>query len=300
MATLFSVTVGKNYQMKHILYVISILILKTSFCQVRQVNIDSLENHINTNFTKVQDQKHLMESFSVFESKDKSEAVHIYMGSLNNPSEYIGLCVIYYKFDSLHRVTSIEGWNSKGEPSYWDFAPLSTFQYVDYSNSNLIKKLQQIIPDFNSSFATFTIIIEQEIHNDSNSMYNQTNYRISSSGNKWKLRYYSNPTKGIRTVCDSTWFVLKHMDSTNHIDSEYFIGLDTLLIDGNHTCSSFYSEFALSFNDEELPPKYCIAKKYTEGMKREIKYFDKKNKLVYTKTISSGPIPIFGRSHESE
>lgn len=241
-----------------------------------------------------------MESFSVFESLDKSEAVHIYFDSLNNPSEYIGLCAIYYKFDSLHRVTSIEGWNSKGEPSYWDSAPLSTFQYVDYSNSNFIKKLQQTVPDFNSSFATFTMIIEREIHNDSNNMHNQTNYRINSSDNKWQMRYYSKPTKGIRTVCDNAWFVLRHMDSANHIDSEYFIGLDTTLTDGNHTCSSFYSEFALSSNDEKLPPKYCIARKFTEGMKCEIKYFDKRNKLVYTKTISSGPMPIFNNSDEGE
>ena len=93
----------------------------------------------------------MMDSFSVFESMDNSEAVHIYFDSLNNPDEYIGLCTIYYKYDSLNRVTSIEGWNSKGEPYYWDFAPLTKFQYLDYSNSIFIKKLQQTVSDFNSS-----------------------------------------------------------------------------------------------------------------------------------------------------
>lgn len=278
--------------MKLIFYFISILVLQTSFCQVRKVGIDSLVNHANQNFIKGQDKEYLMESFTVFENIDNSEAIHIYFDSLNNPNEYIGLCAVYYTYDSLHRVTSIEGWNRQGEPSYWDFPPLTTFQYEDYSNSMLIKKLRQAVPDFNSSFSSFTRTIVEEIYNDSESKYNKTNFRITSSDKKWTMRYYSKPTKGIRTVCDNTWFVLQHLDSTNQIDAEYFIGLDTTLIDGSHTCSSLYSQLAVVANIEELPPKYSIARKYKEGMKREIKYFDKRNNLVYVRIISTGPIPF--------
>lgn len=267
-------------------YIFNLLVLffvNTCFSQVREIDIDSLVNYVNTNFKKQQDVQYLMKFFSAYENSDGSEAVHIYFDSINTPSEYIGLCAVYYKFDSLQRITSIEGWSSKGEPTYWDYPPLTRFYYIDYSEFLLIKKLQKTVPDFIfSDSTTFTMTVSEEIYPDSYKNFNRINYRIVSSDGRWSMEYYAKPELGIQYVCDSAWFVLQHRNSDKIVDVEYFIGMDTMLIDGNHACNYPYS--VLAINSKPSPRNsiihYSIAKKYKEGNKRGVRYYNRRNELA--------------------
>lgn len=280
--------------MKSILTVLFFLLLQPTFGQVRRVNIDSLFVHVKTNFIQGQPRAYLQESFAVFESPNKLEAVHIFLDSLNRPNDYIGLCAVYYRFDSLFRVRSIEGWNRAGKPSYWDFAPLSTFEYRDISTSAFVRKLEQSVPDFNVAASPVLLCVEQEIYPDSLRKYGQTNYEVNTLDGTWKLRYYSKPAKGMRTVCDSAWFVLKHLDSNFRVVEEYFFGLDTTLMDGFHVCQSFYSTFAPREGDVKPEMKYSSAKKINDGALIEIHYFDKHQQVVFIRGRTRGNIELKG------
>lgn len=256
--------------------------IQTCFGQVRNIRIDSLVNYVNEHFSRGANKDYLMGEFAVYESPDKSEAVHIFLDSLNKPSEHIGLCVVYYMYDSLNRLQTIEGWNSKGEPSYWDFSPLTTFHYEDYSNSTLIKKLQEIIPDLNSPSNTFTMIVENEVFSNSLSKYNKTFYKLSSEDMRWSLKYYSRPEKGIQTASENVLFVLKKRDTAYVLESEYYIGVDTTLVDGSHSRDTYNSSLGFYFDGDEYNFKYSVAKKFEGKISGGINYFDKNNNLVFT------------------
>lgn len=268
--------------MNYLFSLISLMMIQTCFSQVRTIRIDSLVNYVNEHFSREANKKYLMEEFAVYESPDKSEAVHIFLDSLNKPSEYIGLCVVYYMYDSLNRLHSIEGWNSKGEPSYWDFSPLTMFYYEDYSNSTLIKKLQEIIPEFNSPPNSFVMVVENEVFSDSLSKYNKTFYKLSSEDKQWNLKYYTRPEKGIHTASENVLFVLKKRDTANVLESEYYIGLDTTLVDGKHSHDTYNSSLGLLYIDDEYNFQYSVAKKFKGKMSAGINYFDKNNNLVFT------------------
>lgn len=110
-------------------------------CCFSQINTDSLLQRLQRSYQQTRIQNHLMEDFLVFEDENKRDRYDVFFDSTQQLGEYIGLSILHYQYDSLNRITLLEGFNKSGQYSYWDFPPRNEYYYF---NDTITPKLNRI------------------------------------------------------------------------------------------------------------------------------------------------------------
>ena len=243
-----------------------------------QISVDSLLTNLNASYNKIGTRKYLQENFIQFQSTDKREMYDVYFDSTNQLSEFIGLSIVHYSYDTKNRVTLIEGFNSKGERRYWDFPVKTIFTYFE---DTTIVQLDSILSRLN--FGTnnrFNVVLEEEFN--INEKYNMDRYKVYTKDTLIQIKFAIwKRNKTISHDRDYISYTLKQFDSVyrNEIIAERFFDSTLNLINAKMIYDKPYAYVEIHLKD---------------GKKNLINYFNKNGELVFfeDKSIYDGPVAI--------
>ncbi len=249
---------------------------------IAQISVDSLLTNLNTSYNKIGTRKYLQEKFIQFESANKREIYDVYFDSTNQLSEYIGLSIVHYSYDTKNRVTLIEGFNSKGERNYWDFPDKTVFTY--YLDTTLVQ-LDSTLSQLNiSTNNRFNVVREEEFNNTEK--FNMDRYKVYTNDSLIKIDFAI--WKRNNTISHNREYIsytLKQFDSIykNEIIAVRYFDSTLNLIDAKTIWEKPYAYKEISLKD---------------GKENLINYYNKNGELVYVEDKSKydGPVALSARA----
>ena len=242
-----------------------------------QISVDSLISILNARYTKTGTRNHMQEKFTVFETEDKKDRYDLYLDSAGHLNEFIGLSIVHYSYDDQNRIILIEGFNSKGERSYWDFPDVQKFRYV---NDTLIPAMSQIsnqICDCDNPDNLYHVTIVQEINSGSN--YNPVRYSVFSKDSLMKLSFSTNSVGEIWPSLMNVAYIFRVFDPVNKslILQERYYNPKLKLVMGLH---SIYTSETIAYTASESYA-YSI-RTFDKGSLKTASFYNKKGKLIKT------------------
>lgn len=272
--------------MTRITSIFTILFL-TLNCQA-QIAIDSLLSSINSKYAKIGTKEYLSESFTIFESDNKKDRYDIFLDSTNQINEYIGLSIVHYTYDDLNRIKLIEGFNSKGIRSYWDFPEIQIFHYVSDTIVVEMNRIKNEICNCIHPDSLSDVLMIKEINTDT--IYNKIRYTISSKDSTTKLSYSICSTGEICQRGGNVNYIYREFDGKNRskIIHERYYDMKLNLVNGNY---NVYTSESVSYFPPVKEYAYSL-RELKNGEIRTIKFYNKKGKLVEIRNygISEGPL----------
>jgi hypothetical protein len=230
-----------------------------------------------------------MESFTKFESENKKDRYDIFFDSTNQINEYIGLSIVHYSFDELNRIKLIEGFNSKGMRSYWDFPEIQKFRYVSDSVVTEMNQIRNEICNCINPDTLSDVVIVKEINTDP--IYNKIRISIISKNSTMKLIYSICPNGKICNRSENVSYIYRQFDTSIRflIIHERFYDADLKLINGEHM--AYESEtFAL---DPNISYAYS-QRELNNGRISSIKFFNKEGEMIDEISMESQVTELLG------
>ena len=254
-----------------------------------QISVDSLLSKINSDYSIAGTNEYLGESFIKFELADKGDRYDLYLDSINQLNNHIGLSIVHYSFDELNRIKLIEGFDSTGVRSYWDFPVIQRFRYVADTVISEFNKIKNELCNC-QGLDTLSLLVEiTEINR--NPIYNKTRLKVISRDSTMKLTYAFCSKGNLCKRRENVSFIFRVFDNENRsiIAHERYYDADLNLVDGLHNVSE--TETLSYYPSEEYAYSVRNLKK---GELDTIRFYNKKGKLVDTKQygFSSGPINV--------
>lgn len=241
-----------------------------------QISVDSLLTNLNTSYNIIGTREYLLKNFIQFESADKREVYDVYFDSTNQLSEYIGLSIVHYSYDTKNRVTLIEGFNSKGERRYWDFPVKTIFTYFEDTTIVLFDSLFDSL-NLNSNQKYF-VRKSEELNN--NAKYDLDRYKVLTKDSliliEFSIWKKNNKISHNRKYVSYTF---KQFDSIykNEIISERFYDSTLTLINAETIWDFPYAYTEISLD---------------KGKRTLINFFNKDSELVYADDLTRFERPI--------
>ena len=262
---------------------LSLLFLALPLGVLSQINVDSLRNKLDANYTIVGYRSYLMEKFTSYVSHDSLDKYDLFLDSTKTLRNHIDLAIVHRSYDSQNRIVLIEGYDSLGNRSYWDFPAKTIFQYIeDTSIIQLNKIFKQIGEDVRLA-EKCSVLIDYEIEN--NPKYSKIRYHIYSKDSTFLFTYSICSSGNVCRRANNVYYELyKLADNKRSYSANYFFGDDLKLIDGSHQL--LYNK-TWGAGTQNFDYAYAILTLDANYGKTQIDYFNKRKKLVHTSDFES-------------
>lgn len=272
--------------LKSILCIASLLLITSA---QSQISVDSLLQEIDVKYTKTAERDYLMEKFSIYESADKLDRYDLFLDSSNQLQENIGLSVVHYAYDVQNRLVLIEGFNSKGERSYWDFPVVQRFTHTHDTVVSVFNQLKNDYCNCQHEERLSSVMKTQEIYR--NTTYSKTRFHMYSNDSTMRLTYSICSNGKVCNRGKNVAYVFRVFDKhyPSRIIHERYYDDQLQLIDGEH---SVYETEWLSFNS---PVSYAYSEReLIDGNLSLVRFYNAKKELIHSKKYNhhGGPINV--------
>ena len=258
-------------------YVTIYILLLLGLNSKGQISIDSLLMRIKYEYYQTGTTDYLGSKFTKFETPDATNRYDIYLDSNNQLKEHIGLSIVHYTYDSQQRIILIEGFNSKGFRSFWDFPEIQKFRYVNDTVVAEMNRIRDEICDCVFPEILSNVKIVEEIN--STRSFNVLRYTIYSKDSLMKLTFAKTSDGKFYSSSNKVSFVYREFDSiTAHlIIHERHYDAKLKLVMGKH---NLYTSETVAYSAEGSYA-YSI-RTFDKGLLKTAAFYDKKGKLIKT------------------
>lgn len=219
--------------------------------------MDSLMNELITsnNFYRTDTISYLMEPFYRYKSIDGSQSNDIYIDSIGELSDYIGLTMVHKEYDPYERVTKRIGYNLKGNYYLWDYSPIVHWQYAtdtiikdNYNFQYVLEERIETIKDSNDREIE-TLKFDKDLR-----LSSRITKTFNDSLNEVLIKRYDSNGNYMPDKLGMS-ISLKRFDPDNQTSfvEEYFYDSKMKLIDGDH--NNLASRDGLELNYSQIKKK---------------------------------------------